>query len=577
MQLLPHHEEASCPPGETARFSFRLRNDTAADAHTEYRLEVGQPFEPGWWRVMVPQDLAPGEEVDGHLAVAVPKDLGAGTYGVRLVADAHQSGRTTGEWRLVVQKKRCAFLDRPPQWSLQPDGSISVTLPIGNCGNVDLDATVEIRHQGGWNFDVSTPDLNLHADAGPLDVDLTLRPPAGESANPGDMITLKVSHEGETLVESSYRLRAPAPTGRSSSPPESRPPPPAPPRIPPRSLPVPVLVGVAIAVVAMGGVALAVVGGAPPESERPTTTTVASPATSTTIGGTSGPATLSAPARIRAVALALDAVSITWAASPPQERVTGYTVYRDGTPLAVVRDAATTYTDAAVAASTTYSYTVDAFDAAGNRSAQSAPAVVIVSSTPDPIPPSPPSGLVARPAGPTEVSLTWRPASDNRAVTGYTLYRNSAEVATVSGTTTAYRDRAATAATTYTYTVEAFDGAGNRSAPSAPARVTTPPGPDTTPPTAPTGLSRVETRNCEEVVLEWSPSRDNVAVTDYGVYRDDELVGNTKGDTTFSEQPADTGVTYTYTVRAFDGAGNPSTPSKELRVLPCDDGNNGID
>jgi chitodextrinase len=79
-------------------------------------------------------------------------------------------------------------------------------------------------------------------------------------------------------------------------------------------------------------------------------------------------------------------VSLSWNASSDNVGVTGYTVYRNGTPLGTTGSTATTYTDAAVAPSTSYSYTVDAFDAAGNHSAQSSPLPV---TTPAPAPPSP--------------------------------------------------------------------------------------------------------------------------------------------------------------------------------------------
>ena len=52
------------------------------------------------------------------------------------------------------------------------------------------------------------------------------------------------------------------------------------------------------------------------------------------------------------------------------------TVYRGGTQVAAVGGSTLTYSDTTVAASTTYSYTVDAFDAAGNHSAQSTAASV---------------------------------------------------------------------------------------------------------------------------------------------------------------------------------------------------------
>jgi len=55
-----------------------------------------------------------------------------------------------------------------------------------------------------------------------------------------------------------------------------------------------------------------------------------------------------------------------------QRGVTGYTIYRGGSMLTTV--AGTSYEDSKRGRSTTYSYTIDAFDAAGNHSAQSSPA-----------------------------------------------------------------------------------------------------------------------------------------------------------------------------------------------------------
>jgi chitodextrinase len=65
-----------------------------------------------------------------------------------------------------------------------------------------------------------------------------------------------------------------------------------------------------------------------------------------------------------------NAISLTWSASTDNVAVTGYTVHRNGTPVAMI--AATGYVDSGLIASTAYAYTVSAFDAAGNASAQTA-------------------------------------------------------------------------------------------------------------------------------------------------------------------------------------------------------------
>jgi fibronectin type III domain protein/calcineurin-like phosphoesterase family protein len=96
--------------------------------------------------------------------------------------------------------------------------------------------------------------------------------------------------------------------------------------------------------------------------------------------------------------------------------------------------------------------------------------------TVDTTPPSAPSGLTATAAGPTTVNLSWNASTDSNGVTGYDIVRNGTTIGTVSGTTTSYVDASASPATSYTYTVDARDGAGNVSQPSAPATVTTPSG-----------------------------------------------------------------------------------------------------
>jgi chitodextrinase len=66
---------------------------------------------------------------------------------------------------------------------------------------------------------------------------------------------------------------------------------------------------------------------------------------------------------------------LSWEASTDNQGVDGYTVYRDGSPIATLNGITTAYLDTSVVPSTTYSYAVDAFDPSGNHSAVSDPPV----------------------------------------------------------------------------------------------------------------------------------------------------------------------------------------------------------
>ena len=98
--------------------------------------------------------------------------------------------------------------------------------------------------------------------------------------------------------------------------------------------------------------------------------------------GSAGPPDSQAPSvplSVATVANSATSVTVSWAASTDNVGVAGYDVYRGNSKVATVGGSTTSYTDTTALPSTTYSYTVDAFDAVPNISAQSAPATVTTS------------------------------------------------------------------------------------------------------------------------------------------------------------------------------------------------------
>jgi len=88
-------------------------------------------------------------------------------------------------------------------------------------------------------------------------------------------------------------------------------------------------------------------------------------------------------------------------------------------------------------------------------------------------PPSVPGKLTATDISDTTVNLAWEASSANGGVAGYTIYRNGVSIATTSGSELTFRDITAMPDTAYSYALDAFDQAGNRSAISAPLQVNT--------------------------------------------------------------------------------------------------------
>jgi chitodextrinase len=178
----------------------------------------------------------------------------------------------------------------------------------------------------------------------------------------------------------------------------------------------------------------------------------------------------SAPGSLTSPSHTSSSVSLAWNASTDNVGVTGYRVYRNGTQVGT--PTSTSYTDSGLGASTAYTYTVKAIDAAGNLSAASNSLSVTTSAASgDTTPPSAPANLTSPSKTSSSVSLSWSASTDNVGVTGYRVYRNGTQVGTP--TSTSYTDSGLAASTSYTYTVKAIDAAGNLSAASNSLSVTT--------------------------------------------------------------------------------------------------------
>ncbi|MBI2120227.1 MAG: fibronectin type III domain-containing protein, partial [Parcubacteria group bacterium] len=89
----------------------------------------------------------------------------------------------------------------------------------------------------------------------------------------------------------------------------------------------------------------------------------------------------------------------------------------------------------------------------------------------DTIAPTVPTGLSATAISSSQINLAWTASTDNVGVTGYKVFRGGVQIATVAGTS--YSNTGLSPSTTYTYTVSAYDAAGNNSAQSASKSATT--------------------------------------------------------------------------------------------------------
>lgn len=191
------------------------------------------------------------------------------------------------------------------------------------------------------------------------------------------------------------------------------------------------------------------------------------------VGGTPDTTLPSIPQNLIATAMSSSSIMLTWADSTDNVGVTSYQIRRDGNVAGAAASA--TFNSIGLTPNTTYSFTVEAMDAAGNLSGQSSAAsATTLVAVPDTTVPTLPTSLVATATSSSNISLTWIASTDNVGVTGYEVRRNGVVIGSPTGTS--FNDGGRSASTTYNYEVRALDAAGNVSN-AATASATTPAAP----------------------------------------------------------------------------------------------------
>jgi chitodextrinase len=272
-------------------------------------------------------------------------------------------------------------------------------------------------------------------------------------------------------------------------------------------------------------------------------------------GGTVAP---SVPTGL-AAASGASSVALTWVASTESAAgpgVAGYYVYRNGSQIGTV-SSGTSYTDSPLAALTTYSYQVAAFDKAIPPNVSALSAAISVTTSSSSQTPATPTGLATSNITATSVTLTWNASTG---VSGYFIYCNGVQIATVSSGTS-YNNQGLAASTTYSYRIAAYTQASASlayvSAPSASVGVTT--AAATQPPSVPTGLSASSIAT-GSALISWAASTDSdgSSVGGYYVYRNGSRIATVTSGTSYADSTLSASTSYSYQVAAFDHSAPPN-------------------
>jgi chitodextrinase len=167
-----------------------------------------------------------------------------------------------------------------------------------------------------------------------------------------------------------------------------------------------------------------------------------------------------------------------------------------------------------------------------------------------------PTGLEANAVSISQIDLTWNDLN----APGYRIYQDGVMVATATSPSFGVIDL--TLNTQYCYTVSTIDFYGNESGQSDIACATPS---DTQAPSTPTELNAVAV-SASQIDISWETSNDDVGVAGYRVYRDGQEVGTTP-TLTYSDIGLISNTEYSFTVAAYDEAGNQSPQTGQVHII----------
>jgi fibronectin type 3 domain-containing protein len=286
---------------------------------------------------------------------------------------------------------------------------------------------------------------------------------------------------------------------------------------------------------------------------------------SNTIAGTTGTVSPSPPSNLVLSSSTTTQIVIGWTDNSSNED--GFKIERAPgttsvfTQIATVGADVTTYTNIGLAAGTTFTYRVRAFNAGGNS-----PFSNTIAGTTATASPSPPSNLVLSSSTTTQIVIGWTDNSSNEE--GFKIERapgtssSFSEIETVGANVTTFSDAGLGAGLTFTYRVRAFNAGGNSAYSNTIAGTT-----GTVSPSAPSNLV-LTSRTTTQIVIHWTDNSSNE--TGFRIERAPgttsnftELVSVAAGVVSYTNGGLDGNQTFTYRVRAFNASGD-STSSNPL-------------
>jgi titin len=265
-----------------------------------------------------------------------------------------------------------------------------------------------------------------------------------------------------------------------------------------------------------------------------------------------------APSNLQANNITTTSATLTWTDNSNDE--TSFKLYKEGQRVANIPANRTSYALSNLTPSTTYTYNLVAYNHAGESNATTTTFTTQTTATV----PSTPTNLQANNITTTSAILTWSDNSNNE--DGFNIYKDGLTnlIATVPANTTDYALSNLSPATTYTYSIRAFNSAGESNVTATLFTTLTP----TTKPNAPTN-AQANNVTTTSVTLTWSDNANNEDGFKIYDFSTSQVIATTANDvTSYTFTNLTPATMYRYRVVAFNSAGESNGTATTFMTLP---------
>lgn len=210
MQVEFERSEHRIPRGERAEVRATVTNDEDRRVELTYDVETAsEPATDVRWAIAGPSSLEPGQRA---------------TIGVTLAPSASPSQHPPVHVRLTVAPRggqaaaaqtivrfgdddRCAAFATPPRVTVTPDGSVTASVELVNCGPLTISLMLRARREDGVALTIDRPEITLTAGDDPISVTITLRRSDGRPVDAHDVIDLDLVSDGLVLASTQAAVR----------------------------------------------------------------------------------------------------------------------------------------------------------------------------------------------------------------------------------------------------------------------------------------------------------------------------------------------------------------------------------